>query len=141
MFTKTGARMNTDLKERLIVLLSTPEHEGKTQKQIAHLLNVSTRTVQNYLTKEIWKEVHKRRLEVINHSIRLVDQAVYAKALKGDMTAARILYNRWDQVKNMEEVKNAHKTYEEDEMEIKRLEKQIQELENEQNKNSSKQKA
>ena len=124
--------MNADLKERLVTLLSTPEHEGKTQKEISLLLNVSTRTVQNYLTKEVWEEVQKRRLEVINNSIRLVDQAVYAKALKGDMTAARILYNRWDQVKNMEELKNSHKNYEEDEFEIKRLEKQIRELENEQ---------
>lgn len=132
MLTKTGARMNADLKERLVTLLSTPEHEGKTQKEISLLLNVSTRTVQNYLTKEVWEEVQKRRLEVINNSIRLVDQAVYAKALKGDMTAARILYNRWDQVKNMEELKNSHKNYEEDEFEIKRLEKQIRELENEQ---------
>lgn len=131
MQTKTGAKMNADLKEKIIQTLCIPEHEGKTQKDIAGIVGISGRTVQNYLTENVWDEIHKRRLEVINQSLKLVDQAVYQKALKGDMTAARILYSRWNQLKLEETCKQDQTFGEQDEDEIKRLEKQIRELEHE----------
>jgi transposase-like protein len=133
MKTKTGAKMNIELKEKIVQALCTPEHEGKTQIELARMMGISPRTIQNYLIKDVWDEIHKRRLDVINQSLKLVDQAVYQKALKGDMTAARILYSRWDQLKVQESDQQAHTLTKQDAVEIKRLEAQIQELENEQN--------
>lgn len=141
MKTKTGAKMNQDLKQRIITALCKPEHEGKTQKQLAGIVGVHPRTMQNYLTADVWAEVHQRRLDVINQSLQLVDQAVYMKAIKGDMAAARILYSRWDQLKNTEELKQTLQNNAEDEDEIKRLEKQIQELEDEQDSKTQAKKA
>ncbi|MFT7433064.1 MAG: DNA-binding NarL/FixJ family response regulator, partial [Alphaproteobacteria bacterium] len=34
----------------MVDILSNPEHEGKTQKEIAVLMNITAKTVQNYLT-------------------------------------------------------------------------------------------
>ena len=93
------------------------------------MLNIAVRTVQNYLTIDVWQEVHEMRLEVINKSLTLVDRAVYAKAIKGDMTAAKILYKRWKEVKEQESFKDISINNDEDLEEIKRLEKDIKELE------------
>ncbi|MFT7434154.1 MAG: putative transcriptional regulator [Alphaproteobacteria bacterium] len=67
----------------MVDILSNPEHEGKTQKEIAVLMNITAKTVQNYLTAHFWQEIHERRLAVISESLTLVDRAVFAKAIKG----------------------------------------------------------
>tara|TARA_R110000868_G_scaffold189695_2_gene433127 strand:- start:172339 stop:172761 length:423 start_codon:yes stop_codon:yes gene_type:complete len=130
--TKTGAMMNTQIKNALIDVLSNPEHEGETQKEIAKLIGVTPKTVQNYLTIDVWQEIHQRRLKVINNSLELVDRAVFAKAIKGDMTAAKLLYTRWDEARQKNDMEKGLITEnnEDDIAEIERLQKDIQELEN-----------
>ncbi|MEC8466735.1 MAG: hypothetical protein VXY83_00105 [Pseudomonadota bacterium] len=133
MKTKTGSTMNMRLKEKIVDILCTPEHEGKTQKALAQLVGISARTLQNYLTPEVMNEVRKGRLLVMGQSLQLIDRAVYRKALDGDMTAARIIYNRWDQLRDSEKPAEQHPLTEKEEQELQRLEKQVQELENGQN--------
>lgn len=133
--TKVGAKMNPKIRNSLIDILSDPEHEGKSQIKIAKLLKVTPKTVQNYLTHETWKEIHERRLEVISISLNLVDRAVFAKAIKGDITAAKLLYNRWDELKSYNALQSSN-NQENDTLEaeeIERLKKDIQELEYEGN--------
>lgn len=104
MLTKTGSKMNPQLKNKLISILTNPDYDGLTQKEIAEKLQVSRDTVYRYLTTELWAEVRKLRLEIISKSLAMVDRALFEKAAKGDIQAAKLIYSRWDeQSENIEE--------------------------------------
>lgn len=129
LYTKQGRLMNLSIKDKLVTIMSNPENDGCTQREIAKKAKVCTRTVQNYLIPEVWEEIHQRRLDVIKKSLALVDKAVYEKAVGGDMTAARLLYGRWEDVKRHQALVDLEEENSAELEEIERLEKQIKELE------------
>lgn len=126
--------MKTATRLRILDIMTNPENNGKTQKEIAKLVGVTTRTLQNYLTDQLWQEIHKLRLDVVNRQISLVDKAVYAKAIQGDMTAARLIYGRWKEVTTTDQQETDQPEINEEELkeaddEIRRLRAEIRELE------------
>lgn len=96
--TRSGGRMDMRLRERIIETMSSPLFDGARQKEIAQELNISTRTLQNYLTEPLWEEIRERRLHVIHHAVGMLDKALLKKALQGDVAAAKVLYGRWDKL-------------------------------------------
>ena len=82
--------------------MSNPKHDGATQQQIAKLVGVSDRTIRNYLTEAIWTRIKQRRIEVVQLELEAVDRAVYQKAVAGNIQAARLIYARWEQLKQEE---------------------------------------
>jgi predicted transcriptional regulator len=97
--TRSGGRMDMRLRERIVETMSNPLFDGATQKEIAAELGISIRTLQNYLTEHLWAEVKERRLHIVNNVVGLLDKALLKKALKGDVAAAKVLYDRWDKLK------------------------------------------
>jgi hypothetical protein len=128
MRTKAGARMNSVLKLKIIELLTDPENDGLSQAEIAQKAGVSERTVRNYLTPEVWEDIRQRRIEVMAKSLSMVDRAIFAKAISGDISASKLIYARWDVFQKLnadtDEINPA-----EIDLEIKRLTKEIQQLE------------
>ena len=98
--TKTGYQMNPAIRTRLVEALTDPDHDGATQAQIAAAVGIAVRTLRNYLTPDLWEEVRQLRLEVMYRSLSLVDRAVFAKAMGGDIAAAKLIYSRWDAVRS-----------------------------------------
>lgn len=130
MKTKTGHIMSPSIRARLIEVLTTPEHDGLTQIEVAKFVGVTERTVRNYLTAEVWDEIRKIRLAVMARSLAIVDRALFAKAAGGDIQAAKLIYSRWDEHKD--ELPNNRPWGEEMkelDMEIATLEKEIKNLE------------
>lgn len=99
--TKTGAKMNPATRSRIIELLTNPEYDGVTQAEIATEAGISERTLRNYLTSDLWEEVRQLRLEVMYKSLALVDRAIFNKASLGDIHAAKLIYARWDNIKDV----------------------------------------
>jgi transcriptional regulator with XRE-family HTH domain len=128
MRTKAGARMNSVLKLKIIELLTDPENDGLSQAEIAQKAGVSERTVRNYLIPEVWEDIRQRRIEVMAKSLSMVDRAIFAKAISGDISAAKLIYARWDVFQKLnadtDEINPA-----EIDLEIQRLTKEIQQLE------------
>ena len=93
--TKRGTAMKTKTRLKILDVMTDPANDGKTQKEIAALVNVHQRTLRSYLTEELWADIQKLRLDILAKQLERVDQAVYAKAVQGDMTAARLIYGRW----------------------------------------------
>ena len=99
--TKTGAKMNPATRSRIIELLTNPEYDGVTQAEIATEAGISERTLRNYLTSDLWEEVRQLRLQVMYKSLALVDRAIFNKASHGDIHAAKLIYARWDSIKDV----------------------------------------
>lgn len=141
--TKDGKRARSQLRMRIIEVMTNPATDGYTQKALAKKAGVSPRTLSRYLTDELWAEVEMRRLGVMSDILESVDKAVLAKAMKGDMTAAKIIYSRWEQKRLLEKesvFENVsgkavvgEQTLEELNDEINKLERQIESVEKPQN--------
>lgn len=129
--TKAGAKMNMAIYQRVLDVMTHPENDGASQEKLAQQANVSTRTLRNYLTPETWEDIRKLRLRVVKDALNIVDQAMYAKAIKGDTTAARLIYSRWEDMREAAEdlPTDLPKTLEEIEQELSNLKHQINELE------------
>lgn len=96
---KAGSAMNPAILSCLIDLLTNPDNDGKTQAEIAQLAGICERTVRNYLTPEVWEEIRRIRLAVMARALAIVDRALFAKAANGDVSAAKLIYSRWDENK------------------------------------------
>ena len=128
MRTKAGARMNSVLKLKIIELLTDPENDGLSQADIAEKAGVSERTVRNYLTPDVWEEIRQRRIDVMAKSLSMVDRAIFAKAIAGDISAAKLIYARWDAFQKMNaDMDDIDPTALD--LEIQRLTREIQQLE------------
>lgn len=99
--TKAGAKMNPATRARIIELLTNQVLDGSPQAEIATEAGISERTLYNYLTPEVWAEIRHLRLQVMHCSLSLVDRAIFYKASHGDVQAAKLIYARWDEVKNL----------------------------------------
>lgn len=123
---------NAQLPIRIVALMSNPETDGYTQQQLADALDISTSTLRRYLTEDVWKEIQAKRLNVMYDSLENIDQAVFKKAVKGDITAAKLIYSRWEVKRQLEQESPPSldgKTLEELNDEIYELEQQIKAVE------------
>ncbi|MDD9911558.1 MAG: hypothetical protein OXR68_01425 [Alphaproteobacteria bacterium] len=116
----------------IIRVMTNPEFDGATQKQLAKAVGITPQTLKKYLTPEVWAEVKQRRLHIVHAAVGDVDRAVLAKALQGNLTAARLIYKRWDKLQ--EELKTDKKmptTLEEIDGELEQLRTEVALLEKE----------
>lgn len=126
--TKVGSRMNPVTKQRLLEVYMSPIHDGLNHKQIAELAGVSEKTVYRYSTPELLQEARQERLKMLAKSLVLVDRALFEKASKGDVQAAKIIYSRFDTLDKVEHDKSLSMA--ELDNQINQIEEQIKKLEN-----------
>tara|TARA_Y100001960_G_C14766975_1_gene877554 strand:- start:1633 stop:2046 length:414 start_codon:yes stop_codon:yes gene_type:complete len=126
--TKSGTKMNMKTRSKVIEIMTTVENDGLSKKEIADLANISTSTLTNYLTTQTWQDIRKLRLAVVTETLARIDQAIFAKAINGDLAAAKLVYSRWDEqqdkLKDLED-NDQTKTIEQIEDEIKNIKLQI----------------
>lgn len=126
--TKAGNMMTMSLRAKIIDVMTDIKNDGLSKKQIAEKCNISLSTLNNYLTIETWQDIRKLRLSIVSEALSKVDQAIFAKAINGDITAAKLVYSRWDaeqdKIKELEENDNA-KTIEQIDNEIESIKDQI----------------
>jgi transcriptional regulator with XRE-family HTH domain len=105
------------------------ENDGLTKKEIAETCKISLTTLNNYLTAETWADIRKLRLAVVTETLAKIDQAIFAKAINGDLAAAKLVYSRWDdsqdKVKQLDDNNDKTKSIEQIEDEIKAIKQQI----------------
>lgn len=126
--TKSKSIMNNLTRGKIINIMTTVENDGLNQKQIAEKCSISVSTLNNYLTNETWQSIRKLRLAIVTETLAKIDQAIFAKALNGDLAAAKLVYSRWDdQQDNIKELNNNDetKTIEQIDDEIKTVKKHI----------------
>jgi len=128
MYTKDGTKMNVEIRNRLIDILINPMNDGFTQQEVADMAKVSLKTVWRYLTPEVWETIRKLRLDVLSRSLAQVDRAIFAKAVQGDLAAAKLIYNRWDESKEGVQLNNLETVGDVDE-EIRKLRSEIKQYE------------
>lgn len=127
--------MKTETRLKILDAMTNPLNNGKTQKELAKQVGVAVRTFRNYLTNDMWNEINKLRLNIVKHQLDRVDQAVYEKAIQGDMSAARLLYGRWQSLKEHQKEQATKRDIETKEVlkeaddEIKRLRAEISRIE------------
>lgn len=90
-------------RAKVLAVMTDPAFDGATQQAIADAVGISRRTLREYLTQELWREIKSKRLEVVTRTLEEhledVDKAVLEKAKQGDLTAARLVYARWDKLR------------------------------------------
>lgn len=126
--TKSKSIMNNLTRGKIINIMTTVDNDGLNQKQIAEKCSISVSTLNNYLTNETWQSIRKLRLAIVTETLAKIDQAIFAKALNGDLAAAKLVYSRWDdQQDNIKELNNNDKTktIEQIDDEIKTVKKHI----------------
>jgi transcriptional regulator with XRE-family HTH domain len=127
--TKSGTIMNLQTRSKIINTMTLIENDGLTKKEIAESCNISVSSLNNYLTAETWADIRKLRLAVVTETLAKIDQAIFAKAINGDLAAAKLVYSRWDdsqdKVKQLEEDNDKTKSIEQIEDEIKAIKQQI----------------
>lgn len=126
--TKSGTKMNMQIRSKIIEVMTTVENDGLAKKEIADKANIALSTLNNYLTSQTWQDIRKLRLAIVTETLAKVDQAIFAKAINGDLAAAKLVYSRWDEQQDkVKELENNDqtKTIEQIEDEIKNIKKQI----------------
>lgn len=127
--TKSGTVMNIQTRSKIINTMTLIENDGLTKKEIAEVCKISLTTLNNYLTAETWADIRKLRLAVVTETLAKIDQAIFAKAINGDLAAAKLVYSRWDdsqdKVKQLDDNNDKTKSIEQIEDEIKAIKQQI----------------
>ena len=127
--TKSGTVMNIQTRSKIINTMTLIENDGLTKKEIAEICKISLTTLNNYLTAETWADIRKLRLAVVTETLAKIDQAIFAKAINGDLAAAKLVYSRWDdsqdKVKQLDDNNDKTKSIEQIEDEIKAIKQQI----------------
>lgn len=104
MKSRRGYEMNRHLVKCIIDVMTNPMHDGKSITALAKILGIHESTLRSYLTEDVWKIIEGKRLTVVFDQLDRVDSAVYAKAVEGDMAAAKLIYTRWrEQQKDLED--------------------------------------
>lgn len=126
--TKNNTKMNLKVRSKIIEIMTTVENDGLSKKQIAENTKISVSTLNNYLTSQTWQDIRKLRLSIVTETLAQIDQAIFAKAINGDLAAAKLVYSRWDEQQDkLKELKSNDeiKTIEQIEGEINAIKKQI----------------
>lgn len=127
--TKSGTVMNLQTRSKIINTMTCIENDGLTKKDISQKCKISLTTLNNYLTTETWADIRKLRLAIVTETLAKIDQAIFAKAINGDLAAAKLVYSRWDdsqdKIKQLDENNNQTKSIEQIEDEIKAIKQQI----------------
>lgn len=94
--------------QRLIELLSDPFTSEMTQEDMAKELGVSRGTV-GYWRKQVdWDAIKTERRKKYSSKIVEVDDAMFREAKNGDVNAAKVLYERFDNWVPASQVINLH---------------------------------
>ena len=96
--TRRGYRMKMKTRTKIIDVMTNPENDGLTQKEVATLVGIGVCTLRDYLTLHVWQEIKYKRLNVIKEQLCRVDDAVFIKAIRGDIAAAKLIYARWQEL-------------------------------------------
>jgi lambda repressor-like predicted transcriptional regulator len=131
--TKSNSIMNLTTRSNIIDIMTTVENDGLTKAQIAQKADISISTLNNYLTTGTWQDIRKLRLAIVSETLSKVDQAIFAKAINGDLAAAKLVYSRWDeQQENIKDLENNDETksIRQIEDEIKSIKQQIKQYSN-----------
>lgn len=132
--TKSNTMMNLQTRSKIINVMTSIENDGLSKKEIAQSCKISISTLNNYLTADTWADIRKLRLAVVTETLAKIDQAIFAKAINGDLAAAKLVYSRWDteqdKVKDLEKTNQESKTIEQIEDEIKQIKQQIKQYSN-----------
>lgn len=125
--TKSGSKMSLATRSKIIETMTTVENDGLSKKEIAAIANISLTTLNNYLTAETWADIRKLRLAIVTETLAKIDQAIFKKAINGDLAAAKLVYSRWDEQQDkIEELDNDKtKNIEQINDEIKAIKQQI----------------
>lgn len=127
---KRGYKMDLAIQKRIVAAMTDPMNDGKTQAELCEIIGISKRTLQRYLTDELWEEIQALRLNVMSGALTDIDRAVFVKALAGDLAAAKLIYSRWDAARKEEQSKEkGEQTLEELNDEINQLKNQIESVE------------
>ena len=125
-FTRSGSKMRNVFRQRLIDFLANPENDAFTLQDIAKEIGAHPCTVSNYLTPETWDEIRRVRQMALSQSLAKVDRAVFAKAANGDISAAKLIYSRWDEINKSEQ--ETQLNWDELEHELAAIQQQIAQL-------------
>lgn len=92
--TRQGCKMNMLLREKIVIAMV--EQNGLPQHEIAARLGIHRRTLQDYLTPEVRRDIS---LRIVRGGPNLddVDKAMMAQACNGNVAAARLVYMRMAQ--------------------------------------------
>lgn len=83
--------------ERFAELMADPDRMGLSVKKIAEKFNIGVATIYNRLKDpEIRDLVKEKRAGRVKMELPEIDKAVLKKAEKGDVRAAELIYERWD---------------------------------------------
>lgn len=127
--TKSNTMMNLKTRAKIIKVMTSIENDGLSKKQIAEKCNIAISTLNNYLTSDTWTDIRKLRLAIVTETLAKIDQAIFAKAINGDLAAAKLVYSRWDteqdKVQELETSNDKTKTIEQIEDEIRQIKQQI----------------
>tara|TARA_Y100001960_G_C14713701_1_gene848428 strand:+ start:234 stop:650 length:417 start_codon:yes stop_codon:yes gene_type:complete len=127
--TKSNTMMNLKTRAKIIKVMTSIENDGLSKKQIAEKCNIAISTLNNYLTSDTWTDIRKLRLAIVTETLAKIDQAIFAKAINGDLAAAKLVYSRWDteqdKVQELETSNDKTKTIEQIEDEITQIKQQI----------------
>jgi len=86
-----------DGKYQLFVeLLCDPNEVERTNEQVAELIGISTTTIYRWKKRVDWEYIKAERRKRFAARITQVDDAMFKKAIKGDVSAADLLYQRFD---------------------------------------------
>ena len=72
------------------------DFDDKTQEEVASILGVTTRSLRNWNRKIDWGYIRDERRERYARMMVAVDAAMLKAAAKGDVAAAKLVYERFD---------------------------------------------
>lgn len=105
VFTRVGTVARPQILANIYAVMARPDTDGMTLTALAKEIGIDRKTLKNYLTDEVWDEIKRRRIAALaDEEILALDKAIYARALAGDLKAAKLIYERWDSVRAAEKV-------------------------------------
>ncbi len=131
---RSGCKLKKDTLKKIIDVMTDADYDGMTQKEVAEKVNISVRSLRNYLTDDVWGEIKTLRLDVMQRSLISIDKAIYSKAAEGDVSAAKLIYTRWEKEAEscrLANLKQAPRTLKEINAELKKLREEVYGLEKE----------
>ena len=97
ILTKKGTVAQGQILSKIYAVMVRPETDEMHYTVLAREMGIGRKTLSDYLTEEVWDEIRRRRSAKIEDTdILALDKAIYARALGGDLAAARLIYARWD---------------------------------------------
>lgn len=102
MFTHEGRVMTPQILERILTVMQCPDTRHMSQKALALEIGIDRKTLRAYLTAQVREEIQALRKKAVEAPDMVsLDRAIYGRALRGDMAAAKLMYARWDKGVNV----------------------------------------